>query len=194
MGVFYASSDQSLDDLIQAAQADPADDSTAMAAILDRFAGAITATANSVTAEWHARQDAAQGARLGLVKAVRKHTIGTAGFSAYARRYMRTEAVRTCAAMSAKAPSLADDGHELPVRPGVRRQTWLAAEPKAFTIDSVSAMLNPTQATILSDRYVHDRELSEIARDLGVSVPAISQRLKTIHKVLMPVLAQAVAA
>jgi len=36
--------------------------------------------------------------------------------------------------------------------------------------------------------------MSDIAHALGVSVPAISQRLKTIHKILMPVLAEAVAA
>lgn len=193
MGVFVAPSEPSLDDLIRAAQADPADDSTAMAEILHRFEAAITATANGVTREWNARQDAAQGARLGLVKAVRKHTLGTAGFISYARRYMRTEAVRTCVAMPIKAPSSAGDILQ-PVRPGVRRWTWAAPEPKPFTIESVSVLLDPTQASILSDRYVHDRTMMEIARDLGVSVPAISQRLKTIHKVLVPTLIKAVAA
>ena len=62
MGVYAIPSDLSLDDLIRAAQADPADTSAAMAEILDRFAPAITATANSVTTEWNSRQDAAQGA------------------------------------------------------------------------------------------------------------------------------------
>src|SRR6185437_16706214 len=100
MGDFFSLSDPSLDDLIRAAQADPTDNSAAMAEILDRFAGMIAAAANSVTAEWNDRQDAAQGARLGLVKAVRKHTVGTAGFITYARRYMRSEAVRACVAMA----------------------------------------------------------------------------------------------
>ena len=194
MGVFVTPSDLSLDDLIRAAQADPTDNSAAMAEILDRFAGMIAATANSVTAEWNARQDAAQGARLGLVKAVRKHTVGTAGFITYARRYMRTEAVRTSVAMTSRAPRPDQDLPERSVRPGARRQVWTAPEPKAFTIESISALLDPTQAAILRDRYLHDREMSDIARDLGVSVPAISQRLKTIHKILMPVLAEAVAA
>lgn len=193
MGDFFFPSDLSLDDLIRTAQADPADNSTAMAEILQRFSGMVTATADSVTAEWNARQDAAQGARLGLVKAVRKHTVGTAGFISYARRYMRTEAVRTNMAMTSKAPKPDQDFPEHSVRPGVRRQTWTAPESKAFTIESISAVLNPTQATILCDRYVHDREMSDIARELGVSVSAISQRLRTIHKVLMPVLAEAAA-
>jgi RNA polymerase sigma factor (sigma-70 family) len=194
MGDFLSPSDSPLDDLIRAAQADPADTSAAMAQILDRFAGMIAATANSVTAEWNARQDAAQGARLGLVKAVRKHALGTAGFITYARRYMRTEAVRISMAMTSNGPEPNQDVPERTVRPAVRRQTWTAPEPKAFTIESISCLLDPTQAAILSDRYVHDREMSDIARELGVSVPAISQRLKTIHKVLIPVLAKAVAA
>jgi len=194
MGDFFSLSDPSLDDLIRAAQADPTDNSAAMAEILDRFAGMIAAAANSVTAEWNDRQDAAQGARLGLVKAVRKHTVGTAGFITYARRYMRTEAVRTSVAMTSRAPKPDQDRPVRSVRPGARRQAWTAPEPKAFTIESISALLDPTQAAILSDRYVHDREMSDIAHALGVSVPAISQRLKTIHKILMPVLAEAVAA
>ncbi|MDQ6525536.1 sigma factor-like helix-turn-helix DNA-binding protein [Nocardioides sp. LHD-245] len=194
MGVFVIPSDPSLEDLIRAAQADPDDDSAAMAEILNRFAGSITATANSVTSEWNACQDAAQGARLGLVKAVRKHAVGTAGFISYARRYMRTEAVRTCAAMAGKTSSSPEGVRERSVRPGARRQGWAGVEPKAFTIESISALLDPTQARILTDRYLHDREMSDIARDLGVSVPAISQRLKTIHKVLLPALVKAVAA
>lgn len=194
MGVFVTPSELSLDELIRAAQADPGDNSAAMAEILTRFAGMIAATANSVTAEWNARQDAAQGARLGLVKAVRNHTVGTAGFITYARRYMRTEAVRISVAMTSRAPKPGPDLPERSVRPGVRRQTWAEPEPKAFTIEAISALLDPTQAAILRDRYVQDREMSDIARDQGVSVPAISQRLKTIHKILMPVLAEAVAA
>jgi DNA-directed RNA polymerase specialized sigma subunit len=194
MGDFISPSERSLDDLIRAAQADPADTSTAMAEILDRFAGMISSTANGVTTEWNGRQDAAQGARLGLVKAVRRHSVGTAGFITYARRYMRTEAVRTSVAMAGKAPK---GDHGLPERserPGARRQTWSAPEPKAFTIESIYPLLDPTQGAILSGRYVQDRAMSDIARDLGVSVPAISQRLKTMHKMLMPVLAEALAA
>lgn len=194
MGDFFSPSDASLDDLIRAAQADPADTSAAMAEILDRFAPMITATANSVTTEWNARQDAAQGARLGLVKAVRKHAVGTAGFISYARRYMRTEAIRTSMSMAAKVSTAVADQPQRSERPGTRRQAWSAPEPKAFTIESVSALLDPAQAAILRSRYVHDREMSDIARDLGVSVSAISQRLKTIHKILIPVLAEAVAA
>ena len=194
MGIFVIPSEPTLDDLIRAAQADPADDSAAMAEILKRFAGAIAATANSVTGEWNARQDAAQGARIGLVKAIRKHAVGTVGFTTYARRYMRTEAVRTCLSMSARALPSSDDDHAPSTRPITRRQTWIAAEPQAFTIESVAALLDPTQSGILTERYVEDRQLAEIARDLGVSVPAVSQRLKTIHKLLMPVLTEAVAA
>lgn len=192
MGIFLPQSDLSLDDLIRAAQADPADTSTAMAEILNRFAGLIAATANSVTADWNARQDAAQGARIGLVKAVRKHTVGRAGFTSYARRYMRTEAVRTSIAMTDGVPKRNHEVPERSERPGVRRQPRTAPEPKPFTIESIATLLDPTQAEILNDRYLHDLAMSDIAQKLNVSVPAISQRLRTIHKNLMPLLAEAV--
>lgn len=193
MGVLYSPSDRSLDDLIAAAQADPADDTTAMTEILSRFEGAVLATANSVTTEWNVRQDAAQGARLGLVKAVRNHTPGTVGFKSYARRYMRTEAIRTVQAMAGAAPTSDEDALVRSERSRGRRYNWTELEPQAFTVESVSTMLDPVQRAIVRDRYIHDRPVADIARDLGVSVPAISQRLKTIHKVLRPVALAAVA-
>jgi RNA polymerase sigma factor (sigma-70 family) len=194
MGVSYSPSDLSLEDLISAAQADPTDDTAAMAEIISRFEGTVVATANSVASEWNVRQDAAQGARLGLVKAVRNHTPGTMGFLSYARRYMRSEAVRTLKAM-AGARRISDD--DVPVRnerPHGRRQTWSASEPKAFTIESASTILDPTQRMIVWERYVEDRPVTDIARELDVSVPAVSQRLKTIHKTLRPLLVEMVAA
>jgi RNA polymerase sigma factor (sigma-70 family) len=194
MGVLYSPGDRSLDDLIAAAQADPADDTTTMAEILSRFEGAILATANSVATEWNVRQDAAQGARLGLVKAVRNHTPGTVGFKSYACRYMRTEAIRTVRAMAGAAPPSYEDALVRSGRSRGRRHNWTEPEPQAFTLESVSTMLDPVQRAIVRDRYVHDRPVADIARDLGVSVPAISQRLKTIHKVLRPVALAAVAA
>jgi RNA polymerase sigma factor (sigma-70 family) len=195
MGVLCSLNDLSLDDLISAAQAEPNDDTPAMAEIINRFEPAVLAAANSVAGEWNVRQDAAQGARLGLVKAVRNHTHGIAGFGSYARRYMRTEAVRTVKAMAGErqAPS----GDDWPVqneRPHARRHSWIAPEPKAFTIESASSVLDPTQRMIMWKRYVEDRPVADIARELEVSVPAVSQRLKTIHKKLRPRLVATVAA
>jgi RNA polymerase sigma factor (sigma-70 family) len=199
MGVFYPPSDLSLDDLITAAQAAAGDDTAAMAAILRRFERDIVIIANQAAADWHLRQDAQQGARLGLIKAVRAHTPGTDGFVTYARRYMRCEARRTVEHMS---------GHEIPRdpdvlhapqptdRPGVLRQRDLAVAESAppFEFETVIAGLAPAQQTVARRRYAEDRTVADIAAGLGVSVPAVSQRLKTIHAALRPILVEAVAA
>jgi DNA-directed RNA polymerase specialized sigma subunit len=92
VGVFYWATDEPLDNLVAAAQAAEHDNTAAMAAILDRFEPLVWATARSVTRDWSFQDDAAQGARIGLVKAVRAHKIGTLGFPAYAKRYMRGSA------------------------------------------------------------------------------------------------------
>ena len=64
MGFFYVPSDHSLDDLVAAAQVEPADDTDAMAEILRRFDGAATSIARSVTPDRELQQDAAQAALL----------------------------------------------------------------------------------------------------------------------------------
>lgn len=198
MGVLFLPSDQPLDELIASAQAAMADDSEAMAEILCRFDAAIWATANSTTAEWNLRQDAAQGARLGLVKAVRAHKPGTEGFKSYARLYMKSEARRVVQYMAGVdiardpevfvEPSASD-------RPVVVRQCKVPAEDTvAFEFETVIEVLTIDQQSVVRGRYLHDLRVADIARDLGISVPAVSQRLKTIHSVLRPVLIEAMAA
>jgi RNA polymerase sigma factor (sigma-70 family) len=199
MGVLYSSSAPSLDDLIAAAQADPADNSAAMAEILSRFSRDIAFVANTTATEWNLRQDAAQGARLGLVKAVRNHTPGTSGFKTYARLYMKSEARRTVDTMSSvevsRDPAVLLDPTASERRPGVIRQRELPVEETAaFKIEDIIGVLALAQQSVVRDRYVHDRSMADIADDLGVSLPAISQRLKTIHKTLRPLLVEAVAA
>jgi RNA polymerase sigma factor (sigma-70 family) len=198
MSVLYSPSARSLDDLIAAAQADPADNSAAMSEILSRFSCDIAFVANATVTEWNLRQDAAQGARLGLVKAVRNHTPGMSGFKTYARLYMRSEARRTVGTMTAVEVSR-DPAVFLeptaPERPGVFwRRELPVEEPVAFKIEDIIGVLTPTQQSVVRDRYVHDRSMADIADDLGVSLPAISQRLKTIHKALRPLVVEAVAA
>lgn len=199
MGVFGSPSNLPLDDLIVAAQADATDDTSAMAAILQRFEGVVSYIANTSATDWNLRQDAAQGARLGLVKAVRAHTPGTAGFRSYARRYMRTEARRIVDAMTGSEVVQDPDILLLPPpaeRPGVRRQRDLAVEPSRppFDFDSVIEVLTIEQRLVASARYLDGYTVAEIAATLGVSVSAVSQRLKTVHKALRPVVLQAVAA
>jgi RNA polymerase sigma factor (sigma-70 family) len=199
MGFLYPPSEPSLDDLIEAAQADPADNSPAMAEILSRFSCAIAFAANTTATEWNLRQDAAQGARLGLVKAVRNHTPGLSGFKTYARLYMKSEARRTVDTMTSvevsRDPGVLLEPTASERRPGVIRQRELPVEETvAFKIEDIIGVLAPTQQSVVRDRYVHDRSVADIAGDLGVSPPAISQRLQTIHKALRPLLVEAVAA
>jgi DNA-directed RNA polymerase specialized sigma subunit len=67
-------------------------------------------------------------------------------------------------------------------------------ETVAFRIEDIIRVLAPAQQSVLRDRYVHDRSLADIVGYLGVSLSAISQPLKTIHKTLRPILVEAVAA
>jgi RNA polymerase sigma factor (sigma-70 family) len=189
MGVLYLATDESLDNLVAAAQAAATDDTAAMAAILTRFEGAAWAIARSLTSNWCLQQDAAQGARLGLVKAVRSHNLGTLGFPAYAKRYMRGTALRTV---------LAVQGEERCVDP--QEYVWPDAAPRdaapdtTFEVIDLIAVLSPEQQAITKAHYVDDARLSDVARDMGISVPAASQRLVTIHRALRTVVEEALAA
>ena len=110
---------------------------------------------------------------------------------------MRSEARRTVEAMTSveipRDPDMlfASGPAE---RPGVRRHCAAAAAGVDFEIDTVLTVLNAEQQMVARARYVEDLRVSDIAQDLSVSLPAISQRLKTIHKVLRPIVAEAVAA
>jgi RNA polymerase sigma factor (sigma-70 family) len=189
MGVLYLLDDQSLDDLITAAQANATDDTVAMAAILRRFEGAVRAVARSVTTDWHLQQDAAQGARLGLVKAVRAHTPRTPGFTTYAWRYMKGAAIRLVATM--RSDEITTD----PQEPG-----WTDEPPEDVpvhtTVEVVDliGVLKPEQQAVAVAYYVMDLRLNDIAASLGISKPAVSQRLSTIRRALRPVVAEALAA
>lgn len=198
MGVSFPTSAVSLNDLIAVAQEDATDDTAAMAEILRRFDGTIWAIANSATSEWNLRQDAAQGARLGLVRAVRAHTPGIEGFTSYARLYMKGEARRVVECM--RTAEIACDPEVLlepwaSARPGVIRQRDVRVDvQEIFEFETVIEVLTAEQRDIVRDRYLRDRTLTDIARRLGISVPAVSQRLKTIHKELRPAVLEAVAA
>lgn len=189
MGVLYLATDESLDNLVAAAQAAAADDTAAMAEILTRFDGAAWAIARSLTSNWCLQQDAAQGARLGLVKAVRSHNLGTPGFPAYAKRYMRGAALRTVLAMQGKERCV--DPQEY-VWPDMASRD--AASDTTFEVIDLLAVLSPEQQAITKAHYVDDARLSDVARDMGISVPAVSQRLATVNRALRTVVEEALAA
>jgi RNA polymerase sigma factor (sigma-70 family) len=189
MGVLHPAADESLDNLVAAAKAAATDDTAAMAAILIRFDNAVWATARSLTSNWCLQQDAVQGARLGLIKAVRSHNIGTPGFPAYAKRYMRGAALRTVLAMQGKEHSVDPQEYAWP-----DATSWDAAPDTTFEVIDLVAALNPEQQAITKAHYIDDARLSDIARDMGITVPAVSQRLATIHRALRPIVEEALAA
>lgn len=190
MGVFYWATDAPLDDLIIAAQAEASDDSSAMDAILSRFKPLVLSIGRSLTRDWSYQDDAAQGARLGLVKAVRGHKVGTHGFPAYAKRYMYGSALRQLQAMQSSDTCV--DPMDFDWADTVPRD---AAPPDTtFEVVDLVSVLTPEQQAVTVAYYIDDLRLDDIAVVLNISKPAVSQRLNTIHRTLRPVVEMAVAA
>jgi len=188
MGALHSATVESLDDLVAAAQ-QAGHGTAAMAVILRRFEGLAISIARSLTTDLDLQEDAAQGARIGLLRAVRAHNVGTPGFPAFAKRYMKGAALRAIVAMHSDElsmdPQKSDWQREAP------RET--AAQTDVELIDLIS-VLRPEQQMIVRSYYVEDARLADIAADLGVSVPAVSQRLATIHRALRPTVEGALAA
>lgn len=189
MGVLYLATDESLENLLAAAQAAATDDTAAMAAVLERFEGLALSIARSLTRDWTLQQDAAQGARLGLVRAVRSHRAGTPGFPAYAKRYMKGAARRSLTAMLGSETSVDPADYEWLEQP----QRDAAPDTTAEVIDLI-AVLTPEQQLITKAHYIGDVSFGDIAASLGISKPAVSQRFATIHRALRPVAEGALAA
>lgn len=188
MGVFLLS-DLSLDDLVTTAQACPADDTDAMAEVLRRFERAVASVARSATGDWDLQPDAAQAARLGLVRAVRAHTPGTAGFTTYAWQYMKGAARRLVSSMPLGDLTL-DPQNAL----WLEIPATVEALGGATEVIDITRGLKPEQQAIAVAYYVDGLRLSDIAARLGISKPAVSQRLSTISRILRPIVEEALAA
>jgi RNA polymerase sigma factor (sigma-70 family) len=189
MGVLYLATDESLDNLLAAAQSAESDDTAEMAEILRRFEGAAWAIARSLTSNQGLQPDAVQGALLGLVKAVRRHKIGTPGFPSYAKRYMKGAALRTLIGMQNEEFCVDPQGYAWP-----ERAPRDAARDTIFEITDLIAVLSAEQQAVTKAHYIDDARLSDIASDLGISVSAVSQRLATVHRALRLVVEEALAA
>ncbi len=189
MGLSYALSELSLDDLVAAAQAKSADDTEEMAEVLRRFDGAVRTIACSQTADVDLRQDAAQAARLGLVKAVRAHNLGTAGFTTYAWRYMKGEALRAAKSMRTRESAVDPTEYGWPDRPPAD-----AALDTTFEVLDLLAVLTPEQRRIAQAHYIADLSYKDIAALLQISRPAVTQRFTVIHRSLRSAVEGALAA
>ncbi|PKQ30560.1 MAG: hypothetical protein CVT62_13190 [Actinobacteria bacterium HGW-Actinobacteria-2] len=188
MGISVSGVNPSLNDLIASAQASVTDDSAAMAIILERFEDTALAIARHLTSDSSLRQDAAQGARLGLVRAVRTHKAGTPGFPSYAKRYMKGAALRTLMAM--QAPESAVD----PMTYAWPDQPRDAATNSTFELVDLMKVMTSEQQDVARAHYLADLSFTEIAVQLNISKPAVTQRFATIHRALRTVMEGARAA
>ena len=181
MGSFYDwSLEASTEELVAAAQADTSNNSVAMNEIVRRFDGRAVGLAAFVASDYHLRQDIANAARWGVVMAVRAHTPGTPGFASYVVRTMRGEAYRAVARNTAEnEKAYADDA-----------AVWQRQEaPEALSVvdtdlDLLTVDLSIEQRELVRERYIEQAGVGEIAAVRGTSVSAVSQRFKTIHKIV----------
>jgi RNA polymerase sigma factor (sigma-70 family) len=175
--------------LIAAAQADAHDDSPVMNEIIRRFDIKAQRIAAAVCACPADRDDAANAARLALVRAVRRHEVNRPGFAAYAVTFM-TGAARRESMRLARPPETCLDGTDLTAvierTPALLRlvadnfpgeQGWSAGP-----IAKIVTGLPQQQQVLVAERYIQDMDIRSIAQMHGTSESAVSQRLKTVHK------------
>ena len=169
------------DELIAAAQADPSNDSVAMNEMVRRFEGKAVKIASGLTGDVHARQDAANAARLGVMMAVRAHKQGTHGFPSYADLTMRGEAGRALGRASFGRNEIVVEC-EAPVWHKVPAATSQSVSLLESDLGLLLKDLTRDQRHLVLARYAEGYGVSEIASGLGTSVSAVSQRFNTIHK------------
>jgi RNA polymerase sigma factor (sigma-70 family) len=190
--VFEPPSRQGLDAVVAAAQADEIDNTPAMNEVVRRFDRLALSIPWSLGAPAHLHDDLANAARLGLVRAVRRHD-GRPGFAAFAEIYMRGAAMREYRRWM--LPEVADtdaierlehhdDGLDHPGASERRLAPWGDG-----AVAAVIAGLKPQQREIAWLRYGLDLPIKSIAATMGTSGPAVSQRLATIHRLTAAALA-----
>lgn len=185
----------SLNELIAAAQASDLDDTTPMDEIVRRFDSHAKGVARSMTSCPHLQEDLANAARIGLVRAVRNHDLRRHGFPAYAARFMRGAAFRELrrwtdnatldVSLDAVAEIAAQTDAEDRVEVIVDRLAPWGDGAVARVVDGIA----PDQRAIVELRYVKDAPLREIAAATGTTCSAVSQRLSTVHRVVVRALA-----
>jgi RNA polymerase sigma factor (sigma-70 family) len=179
--LYFWAADASLEDLVDAAKADPSNSSIAMNEIVVRFDPLAKKLASLLTRDYHLQQDIANDARYGAVLAVRAHKPGTPGLAAYIKVTMRGEAHRAIGRNTEEHETVkADDS---PVWTGTRNLV-----EEASVIDSdlglITEDLSGDQRVLVLKRYIIGDSMSDIAHEAGTSVSATSQRFKTIHKIV----------
>ena len=186
VGVFVSrTTGVNLSESIADAQSQSSDDSPAMNEIIRRFEGLTQRLSRSMTTSLDLREDLANAARVGLVRAVRRHDPCRHGFPAYAEKYMRGAVLREYKRWivpEVPATEIINEGSDtenLHDEVADRLAPWGGGR-----VASAIATLKPAQRQIAISRYVKDASVASIAQATGTSASAVSQRLGTIHRVV----------
>jgi DNA-directed RNA polymerase specialized sigma24 family protein len=177
--LYVSAAEAALEELVEAAKAEESDDSVAMNEIVRRFEPKALKLASFVSKDHHLRPDVANAARYGVVAAVRAHTAGTPGVAAYIAMTMRGEAYRALGRNSEDHETVMPIESPVWTRNVVEDTTVLDTDLGLMTQD-----LSVGQRSLVLKRYVIGDSVSDIATDAGTSVSAISQRFKTVHKIV----------
>src|SRR5262249_49333105 len=140
--------------------------------------------ARSLTDQIWLHDDLANAARLGLVRAIRRHDPATPGFAAYAAHFMTGAARRELSRWLSRSPAnCLEDGDAGETEGSAYADLLDRLSPWGDgKVAGAVGALRPDQQRIVHLRYVEDATLADIARESGTSVPAVSQRLATIHR------------
>jgi RNA polymerase sigma factor (sigma-70 family) len=173
--------------LLAAAQAVTADDTPAMNEIVRRFEPLAKRFAGGLSKKTPAiYDDLLNAGRYAVVQAVRKHD-GRPGFPTFAEMHVRGAIYRVSLQMLRErgemvsidsAEDVASNSDD--VRDLHDRMAPFGSGAVAQTIGKMDA----TRQKMLMMRYAFDVEMKDIARALGVSAPAVSQRFATMHRML----------
>jgi RNA polymerase sigma factor (sigma-70 family) len=179
-----------LSGLIADAQSHSSDDTPAMNEIIRRFERLAQRLARSLTSSLDLRDDLANAARVGLVRAVRRHDQHRPGFPAYAETYMRGAALREYHSWIMPEVPSGDDLPSVEAPESVHDQVADRLAPwGAGEVATAIGTLKPAQRRIVEARYISDAPLSSIAQATGTTVSAVSQRLSTVHRAVETALA-----
>jgi len=180
----FETEDAPLVDLIDEARSVESNDAAAMNELVRRFEPLARSVVGRMQPNRNDYEDVLNGARWGIICAVRKHDGRAEGFTSYVTRYMRGEAFRALERVTSRD-----------LLPGDEALSEPSAQPAEPDVPDVPLhALSIDQRDLLHRHYWQDQTYAGIARCDGVSLSAIRQRMMTIHRVLRPLVVEAVAA
>jgi RNA polymerase sigma-B factor len=178
-------SQMNLTELLAVAKADPSNRSNAMNEVVRRHQAEAKFIAIRVCFNDNDRGDVMNAALMGVVKAVRAHDGRQAGFKSYLRTTMLGEARRMSVWLGDQVLISECDAFDEAV---VRESKMVPSivdnyDPEPYGGLTIAVgHLSDNQQVVVNDLYRNELTQAEIAARHAVTVSAISQRLKTIHR------------